>query len=115
LDVNEEHQYKGFEELLATEVPVARQRSFLQSLLDSGIDAARYGIPKTLPAADDAIRKLVTSLLSSTKGAGWAAKLLEDCQPNELPKSVVDFLKKIYADFPLPVAPPAVPPQGNTP
>jgi putative ATP-dependent endonuclease of OLD family len=115
LDVNEEHQYKGFEELLANEVPVARQRAFLQALVDSGIDAAHYGIPKTLPAADDAIRKLVTSLLSSTKGAGWAAKLLEECQLNELPKTAIDFLKKIYAYFPLPVTPPATGPQSTTP
>jgi putative ATP-dependent endonuclease of OLD family len=106
LDVNEEHPYKGFEELLATEVPVTRMRSFLQDLLNSGIDAAHYKVPTTLPADDDAIRKLIVQLLSSSKGAGWAARLLEQCQPNELPKTAVDFLKKIYAYFPIPVMAP---------
>jgi putative ATP-dependent endonuclease of the OLD family len=115
LDVNEEHPYKGFEGLLAAEVPAARLRSFLQTLLDSGIDAAHYRIPITLPADDTVIRKLVTSVLSSTKGAGWAARLLEQCQPNELPKTAVDFLKQIYGFFPAPVATPVAGTQGQTP
>jgi putative ATP-dependent endonuclease of the OLD family len=34
LDVNEEHPYKGFEEMLATEIPAARLRAFLQDLLN---------------------------------------------------------------------------------
>jgi putative ATP-dependent endonuclease of the OLD family len=115
LDVNEEHPYKGFEGLLAAEVPAARLRSFLQTLLDSGIDAAHYRIPITLPADDTVIRKLVTSVLSSTKGAGWAARLLEQCQPNELPKTAVNFLKQIYGFFPAPVATPVAGTQGQTP
>jgi putative ATP-dependent endonuclease of OLD family len=107
LDVNEEHPYKGFEGLLATEVPVTRLRSFLQDLLNSGVDAAHYGIPTTLPADDVTIRKLVTDVLASSKGAGWAARLLEQCDPNELPKTAVDFLNKVYAFFPAPLPPSA--------
>lgn len=109
LDVNEEHPYKGFEQLLATEVPVARLRAFLQVLLDNGLDAAQYKIPATLPTDDNAIPKLVVSLLSSAKGAGWAMRLLEQCQPNELPTTAVEFLKKIYAYFPPPVITPPAP------
>jgi putative ATP-dependent endonuclease of OLD family len=101
--VNEEHTYKGFEELLSAEVPVARLRSFLQELLDSGVDATHYKIPTALPADDAAIRKLIVSLLSSSKGAGWSARLLEQCDPNEYPKTAVDFLHRIYGYFPLPV------------
>ena len=107
LDVNEEHPYKGFEGLLAAEIPVTRLRSFLQDLLNSGVDAAHYGIPTALPADDTTLRKLVTGVLASSKGAGWAARLLEQCDPNELPKTAVDFLNKVYAFFPAPVAPPA--------
>ena len=105
LDVNEEHKYKGFEQLLSIEVPVKRLRAFLQDLLDNGLDAAHYKVPTTLPADDAAIRKLIVSLLSSSKGAGWAARLLEQCEPNELPITAVQFLKKIYTYFPLPAAP----------
>jgi putative ATP-dependent endonuclease of the OLD family len=107
LDVNEEHPYKGFEELLSVEVPVARLRAFLQELLDSGIDATHYKIPATLPADDTAIRKLIVNVLSSSKGAGWSARLLEQCDPKEYPKTAVDFLNKIYGYFPLPKVPPA--------
>lgn len=114
LDVNEEHPYKGFEALLATEIPITRLRSFLQELLDSGVDAAHFGIPAVLPAGDSALRKLITSVLASSKGAGWAARLLEQCDLNELPKTAVDFLKKVYAFFPIPVAPPVGTP-GQTP
>jgi putative ATP-dependent endonuclease of OLD family len=103
LDVNEEHPYKGFEELLAAEVPVLRLRAFLQGLLDSGIDAPHYGIPTALPADDNEIRKLIVQSLRSSKGAGWSGRLLEQCRPNELPKTAVDFLKKVYPYFPIPV------------
>jgi putative ATP-dependent endonuclease of OLD family len=115
LDVNEEHPYKGFEELLSAEVPVVRLRSFLQELLDSGIDAAHYKLPTTLPLDEIAIRKLIVSILSSSKGAGWSGRLLEQCSPNEYPKTAVDFLKKIYDYFPLPVMTPASAATKTTP
>jgi len=106
LDVNEEHPYKGFEQMLVTEVPVPRLRTFLQGLVASGVDAAHYKIPASLPTGDAAMRKLVQDLLSSTKGAGWSARLLEECEPNELPATAVNFLKSIYTYFPLPVVTP---------
>lgn len=115
LDVNEEHKYKGFEQLLATEVPVTRLRAFLQDLLDNGIDAAHYGIPTTLPTDAVSSQKLIVSLLASAKGAGWAARLLEQCQPEERPKTAVDFLKKIYAYFSLRVVTPAAASATQTP
>jgi putative ATP-dependent endonuclease of OLD family len=106
LDVNEEHPYKGFEQMLVTEVPVTRLRTFLQGLVASGVDAAHYKIPASLPTGDAAMRKLVQDLLSSTKGAGWSARLLEECTPNELPKTAVNFLKSIYTYFPVPIVTP---------
>ena len=102
LDVNEEHPYKGFEELIVTEVPVPILRSFLEDLLGSGLDSGHYKIPSPLPTDDEAFRKLMVQLLSSSKGAGWAAQLLERCQPNELPDTAVGFLKKVYSYFPVP-------------
>jgi putative ATP-dependent endonuclease of OLD family len=79
---------------------------------DSGVDAAHYKIPTTLPIDAISIQKLVVSILSSTKGAGWSARLLEQCQPTERPTTAVDFLKKIYTYFPLPVV---VPTTGASP
>ena len=70
LDVNWEHPYKGFEQMLAQEVPVSRLRSFVQGLVASGVDAAHYGISGTLPADDAAMLKLVQQLLSARKAQG---------------------------------------------
>lgn len=105
LDVDVEHPYKGLEELLAAEIPVVRLRKFLKDLLASGIDAAHYGIPAALPADDTAVRKLVTNVLRSSKGAGWVARLLEQCKPGELPATASDFLVKVYAHYPVPAQP----------
>jgi len=105
LDVDVEHPYRGLEELLAAEIPVARLRKFLKDLLASGINAAHYGIPAALPADDAAVRKLITNVLRSSKGAGWATRLLEQCKPNELPKTAIDFLMKVYAHYPVPAQP----------
>jgi putative ATP-dependent endonuclease of OLD family len=115
LDVNEEHKYKGFEQMLAAEVPAARLSAFLQDLLNSGVDASHYKIPTTLPTDAAVIQKLIVSVLSSTKGAGWSARLLEQCQPAERPATAVAFLKKIYTYFPLPAATPANGAQTQTP
>jgi putative ATP-dependent endonuclease of the OLD family len=115
LDINLEHPYKGFEQMLAQEVPITRLRAFVAGLLTSGVDAAHYGIPAVQPADETTARKLVQQLLSSAKGAGWAARLLEECQPNELPSTAVGFLKSIYALYPAPAMTPAVPPPPSAP
>lgn len=115
LDINLEHPYKGFEQMLAQEVPVTRLRDFVAGLLTSGVVAAHYGIPPVPPADEATARKLVQQLLSSAKGAGWASRLLEECQPNELPPTAVGFLKSIYALYPAPTLTPAVPPPPSPP
>ena len=115
LDVDEEHSYKGFEELIAAEVPTSRIRAFLQELLDNGLDAAHYKVPATLPNDDASIQKLCVGLLSSAKGAGWAMRLLEGCNPNELPATAVSFLSAVYGYFPPPPSKPSVATPGNTP
>lgn len=113
LDINLEHPYKGFEQMLAQEIPVSRLRSFVQELVASGVDATHHGIPSTLPTDDTAMRKLVQQLLSCAKGAGWAARLLEECQPQELPQTAVAFLMLIYGFFPVPKVTPATPPPAS--
>jgi len=110
LDINLEHQYKGFEQMLAYEIPLTRLHTFVGALFHSGIDTAHYGIPSTPPQDESTLRALVQQLLSSNKGAGWAARLLEECHPHELPYTAVNFLKSIYALYPKPAITPAVPP-----
>lgn len=108
-DINTEHAYKGFEDLIATEMPADRLWNFLSALRDSG-EGANIGLPAARP--DDAgVRRLARDTLKSSKGAGWAARLFEECEFGELPASVMNFLYAVYAA--LPQLPDAVDPQEN--
>lgn len=99
-DINIEHTQKGFENLVAAEMPVARLWPFLENLRDTD-DGEDLGIPSMKP--DDAeIRKLAGRVLRHGKGAGWAARLFEECEYAELPGSVMDFLRSVFRALPKP-------------
>lgn len=104
-DVDGQHTHPGFETLVAEEVPLNRQWTFLAELRDSG-ESGSVLIPANRPA-DDELKKLTKSALASGKGAGWAARLFESCAIEELPVSVVGFLSKVYEAFPKPPEPSA--------
>jgi putative ATP-dependent endonuclease of OLD family len=99
-DVDGEHQYPGFEALVAAEVPIARQWAFLDDLRQTG-DCGNFAIPEFRPT-DNAIRELVIAALKGNKGAGWAARLLDACEVHELPATVTAFLRQVYESFPKP-------------
>lgn len=99
-DINLEHPYKGFEDLVASEMPVARLWPFLQELRASG-EVTELGIPADQP--DEAqVRRLAAIALRQGKGIGWAANLLETCDYNELPPTVMQFLRDVYSALPKP-------------
>jgi putative ATP-dependent endonuclease of the OLD family len=99
-DVNFEHAHKGFEDLVSAEMPADRLWSFLSDLKANG-EAGNVGIPAAKP--DEAgIRSTAKKALASNKGAGWAARLLDECDYAELPPTVTQFLAHIYAAFPPP-------------
>jgi putative ATP-dependent endonuclease of OLD family len=102
-DVDGQHTHQGFEALVAEEVALERQWTFLTELRESG-ENGNVLIPANRPADDD-LKKLTKSALASGKGAGWAARLFESCAFDELPASVIDFLTKVYAAFPKPTEP----------
>jgi len=102
-DVDCQHRHRGFETLVAEEVPLDRQWAFLAELRDSG-ENGNVLIPYNIPADDD-LKRMTTSALTSGKGAGWAARLFESCAFEELPGSVTGFLSKVYAVFPKPEEP----------
>ncbi|HEY0847456.1 MAG TPA: AAA family ATPase [Noviherbaspirillum sp.] len=107
-DVDCEHQYAGFEELIAVEMPANRLWSFLSALRDAG-ENGQVGIPAVQPS-DDEIRTVAKKALASGKGAGWAARLFEECDLTELPGTVTDFLMQVYQHFP---KPPDLAPAGS--
>lgn len=100
-----EHPYKGIEVLVASEMPAPRLWSFLEKLRDSGENGEAM-IPTAMP--DEAgVRKIALDVLKGGKGAGWIARLFEECELGELPKTVTDFLSGVYAHFPKPPEPAA--------
>jgi len=99
-DLDGEHQYPGFEALITAEVPIDRLWNFLDQLRASG-ENGNVRIPLERPN-DDTVKRIAKEGLLSNKGAGWAARLFEDCGVHELPKTVVGFLNLVYAFFPKP-------------
>jgi putative ATP-dependent endonuclease of the OLD family len=99
-EINIEHAYKGFEDLVATEVPTDRLWLFL-STLKANDENGNVAIPETRPT-DDVVRKISKEALGSNKGAGWSARLFEECELHELPATVTGFLASVYALFPSP-------------
>lgn len=98
--VAKEIRQKGAEVLMADETPVDRQWQYLDALHANDIEG-RFGIPAARPA-DDEVRKLTVSTLKGLKGEGGAAKLLQLCAVDELPKTITDFLTDIYQRYPKP-------------
>jgi putative ATP-dependent endonuclease of OLD family len=98
-DLPNETSYASAEALLVAEIPVARQWQLLEEMRNAG---EQVGIP-TQPPDDAAVRALCLAVLRGRKGDGTAGRLIEFCEKNELPASMVNFLRQIYTAFPKPV------------
>jgi len=104
-DISCQTKYKGAEKLLIEEVPAARLWQFLVDLRDSG-ENPDLVLPAAMPTEGE-VKTLAFSALTKEKGSGYAARLIEFCDFGELPTTIVEFLKGIYALFPKPaLAPP---------
>lgn len=99
-EINVEHAYKGFEDLVTAEVPVDRLWSFLAGL-KANDENGNVAIPGVRPS-DETIKAIAKEALGGNKGAGWSARLFEACELHELPVTVTGFLASIFALFPPP-------------
>jgi putative ATP-dependent endonuclease of OLD family len=98
-DVKREHPHKGFENLVAAEMPADVLWSFLEALKASG-EAPEIGIPAAKPVEEAEVRKISGAALRSGKGAGWAARLFQQCEYKDLPPTVMQFLRDVFAALP---------------
>jgi putative ATP-dependent endonuclease of OLD family len=105
-DISCETKYKGAEKLLTEEVPVPRLWQFLTELRDSGDDPEPV-LPAVMPD-EAAVRTLSYNFLAKEKGSGHAARVIGCCDFAELPPTIVEFLKQIYALFPKPTPIPPI-------
>ncbi len=99
-EICNEIAYAGIEDLLAAEVPLDHQWTYLEHVRDSGI-APKILIPAALPA-DDRVRDFTRQVLKDGKGWGRAAALIDLCAVAELPPGIVGFLEEVYTRFPRP-------------
>jgi putative ATP-dependent endonuclease of OLD family len=106
-----ETSYPGMEELLAAEVPLRHQWDYLTYLRDAGL-TPNAGIPLIQPA-DQNVRDLTCRVLKDGKGWGRSAELVERCSIAELPATIVEFMKSIYARYPRPKIAESVSPEDQ--
>lgn len=99
-EILNETRYEGIEDLLAAEVPIRHQWSYLEYVQDNGL-APKVLLPLSCPD-DEKVRIFTTQVLKDGKGWGRAADLIERCEIHELPLSITTFLGKIYKRFPRP-------------
>jgi putative ATP-dependent endonuclease of OLD family len=102
-EILNETSYEGMEELLAAEVPINHQWSYLEYIRDIAA-SPKVLLPKVCPD-DDKVRGFTKQVLKDSKGWGRAAELIESCDVSELPPSITAFLEKVYARFPRPKVP----------
>ena len=71
--------------------------------LKANDENGNVSIPDARPNVE-AVRAIAKEALGSNKGAGWSARLFEECEPNEMPVTVTNFLSSVFAQFPPPSA-----------
>lgn len=98
-------KYRGAEKLLTEECPLPRLWQLLEEVRASGEKPGL--IPDGAMPEGDEVKRLAGKLLQTDKGSGHAGRLIELCDANELPSTIVEFMKRVYADFqkPAPVSP----------
>jgi putative ATP-dependent endonuclease of OLD family len=99
-EINVEHAYRGFEDLIVAEVPVDRLWIFLSGL-KANSENGNVAIPDERPS-DEQIKTIAKEALGGNKGVGWSARLFEECELNELPATVFAFLSSVFVLFPPP-------------
>jgi len=91
----------GIEKLLINEVPITIQWDFLKDLKKVGEFGSGPFIPDEQPT-DDLVKSFTLEALKQKKGERRSADLVEMCNKNNLPPTLVTFFHEIYNSFPQP-------------
>jgi len=90
--------YRGFEELIVTEVPHAVQVRFVKVLMNEGRWPGHLATEHLDPFSNEnSTRDALLDYLRWSKGAWGAAELLSECTVDEMPKTVKVMLAAIDA------------------
>lgn len=102
-DLAIEQPYKGFEDLLMSEVPIKRRRAFVDKLIAEGIWPAHISQPGA--KSDDDYDKALRRLLTKAKGEPTAIELIRSLSLDELPVTMTSALRQIrLLTVPIPAA-----------
>lgn len=94
-DINFETSYKGLEDLLTSEIPLAVLKAFLDQVKEFPDYPTHLGLPSPSDSSEKT-KELVRKVLGQRKGDGYSAYLIRTCRClNDLPKSVVEFLRSV--------------------
>lgn len=101
-EVNCETAYNGIEALLAAEVSIGAQKSFLAEV-STWPDYPQHRGTHTAASTDAEVRDKTMAVLIDRKGDAFARRLIEHCPAlDALPKTIVDFLKQVHETMKLP-------------
>jgi putative ATP-dependent endonuclease of OLD family len=104
-----ELQQTGIEFLLADETAIAVLREFLKRAAKWDDYPSNSTKPEQFEYASDLsgddVRKLAKRVLRARKGSGYAGRLVEFCEPDDLPTVIVEALEKISEALPDSLAP----------
>ncbi len=89
-----ELSYRGFERLIAAEVPVDVLKSFISDVR-SRTDFPSLPVPADTDA-DESWRTCVEDVLKARKGEGYAEILVSMCPADELPPTLLGFLGELH-------------------
>lgn len=98
------HPHGGFEDVLAQELSLTKVKELAREC--RGWERFPTQFPTPDEAADEPEwRQHLLKVLSKRKGDGWAARMIELCEPHELPPSLIQIIAHLRQQLGLPALP----------
>ncbi|MFY0689168.1 MAG: AAA family ATPase [Cyclobacteriaceae bacterium] len=93
-----EIDYDSIEKLLVEEIPISRLKSFLDEIKERS-DFPKNHLIDWSPFSDDELKDLTYKVLKARKGYGYAALLIHQSTPYEIPLSLSNFIQSLIAPY----------------
>lgn len=101
-DINKQTAYSDIEKLLAEELPIDIQWSYLKSLVADGLLPTSVLVLPGAKPSDAEVKNFSKQALLYKKGDGRCAEVIKLCTTAQLPKTIREFLESIYSQYPAP-------------
>ncbi len=101
-DINKQTAYSDIEKLLAEELPIDIQWSYLQSLVADGLLPTTVLVLPAVKPSDAEVKNFTKQALLYKKGDGRCAEVIKLCTTAQLPQTIREFLESVYSQYPAP-------------